>query len=85
VQKKSGFQPSTHVIDAASFGTIMSNSWQAEALVRQRAIKLCEQEKIGKKLQYYKAIVERWMWWQPLPVKLLSRVTRLCQQSSWRS
>ena len=28
-------------------------------------------KKIGKKLQYYKAIGERWLWWQPLLVKLL--------------
>jgi hypothetical protein len=28
----------------------------------QRAIKLCKQKKIGEKLQYYKAIVERWLW-----------------------
>jgi hypothetical protein len=32
--KKIGFQPSTHVIDAASFVKITSNSWQAEVIAR---------------------------------------------------
>jgi hypothetical protein len=30
--KKKRFQPSTHVIDAASFVKIASNSWQAEVI-----------------------------------------------------
>jgi hypothetical protein len=30
--KKIRIQPSTHVIDAASFVKIMSNSWQAEVI-----------------------------------------------------
>jgi hypothetical protein len=62
------FWPSTHVIDSANFGTIASN---LRFLRIQQAIKLYEWKKIGKKLQYYEAIVERWLWWQPLPVKLL--------------
>jgi hypothetical protein len=32
--KKIRFQPSTHVIDKASFVKIASNSWQAEVIVR---------------------------------------------------
>jgi hypothetical protein len=31
-EKKIGFQPSTYVIDAASFVKIASNSWQAEVI-----------------------------------------------------
>jgi hypothetical protein len=32
--KKIRFQPSTHVIDEASFVKIASNSWQAEVIAR---------------------------------------------------
>jgi hypothetical protein len=32
--KKLRFQPSAHVIDAASFLKIASNSWQAEVIAR---------------------------------------------------
>jgi hypothetical protein len=34
VQKDKIFRPSPHVIDAASFVKIASNSWQAEVIVR---------------------------------------------------
>jgi hypothetical protein len=32
--KKLRFQPSTHIINEASFVKIMSNSWQAEVIAR---------------------------------------------------
>jgi hypothetical protein len=44
----------------------------------QQAIKLCKQKKVGKKLQYYKAIVEIGQWWLPIPVKLLSPLRQWC-------
>ncbi len=50
------FWPSTHVINAASFVKIASNSWQAEVIVRStRYQTLWTDKQFDKKLQYYKA------------------------------
>ncbi len=56
----------------------MRNSWQAEVLVCSTSYQGLQLEKIVEKLHYYKASVERWLWWQPLPVKLLKS---LCQST----
>jgi hypothetical protein len=36
-EKKIQFQPSTHVIDEASFVKIACNSWQAEVIARSKS------------------------------------------------
>jgi hypothetical protein len=45
---------------------------QAEVIARSTSYQALKIKKIGKKLRYYKAIVESWMWSQPLPLKLIS-------------
>jgi hypothetical protein len=45
---------------------------QAEVIVHSTSYQALRTKKNGKKLQYYKAIVESWMWSQPLPLKLIS-------------